>query len=106
MQDNAGKLLNIKAAAEMLAVAPTTLYMWASSGRIPHIRLGRCIRFQVAQLLDYINNNAVAAAEKPPKLPAPRKPRRENRSRKCINNNKFLEDLLAQVKKDILDINQ
>ena len=101
MQDNAGKLLNIRRRRNV-GVAPTTVHV-GFLGRIPHIRLGRCIRFKWRNCL-IILTIMHCSCGKPPKCPH-RKPRRKNRSRKCINNNKFLEDLLAQVK-DILDINQ
>lgn len=100
MLNNLDNLISIKQAAEMLCVAPTTLYMWASAGRVPHIRLGnRCIRFQVAQLIEFINNKSVSEAEKPPKPPTPPNSRRIHKS----SNNKYLDDLLSQVKKDVLD---
>jgi hypothetical protein len=53
-----------------------------------------------------LNIKAVAVAEKPPKLPAPRKSRRDNRSRYCNNNNRYLDDLLTQAKEDVLNNNQ
>ena len=100
MLNNLDNLISIKQAAKMLCVAPATLYMWASAGRVPHIRLGnRCIRFQVAQLIEFINNKSVSPAEIPPKPPTQPKSRRIHKS----NNNKYLDDLLSQAKKDILD---
>lgn len=41
-----GALITIKEAAEMLAVAPKTIYSWAYSrnGRLEFVKLGRCVR--------------------------------------------------------------
>jgi len=105
MLNNYDNLINIKEAAEMLCVAPTTMYMWVAAGRVPHIRLGnRCIRFQVAQLLEFIRNNSVEAEkEAAPKAPMPRQPRKRHTNK--ISNNKYLDDLLEHAKNDVLNKN-
>jgi excisionase family DNA binding protein len=42
----AGQLLDVEAAAELLNVKPSTLYEWVRSGRVPVLRLGpRALRF-------------------------------------------------------------
>jgi len=106
MLNNLDNLISIKAAAKMLCVAPATLYMWASAGRVPHIRLGnRCIRFQVAQLIEFINNKSVSPAEIPPKPPTPSKPRRNGIRQGKGRDNKYLDVLLMQAKDDVLNNN-
>ena len=106
MLNNYDNLINIKEAAEMLCVAPTTMYMWAASGRVPHIRLGnRCIRFQVAQLIEFIRNNTVSENQPTSKTPTPRQNRKEKRQTNKIINNKYLDDLLEHAKNDVLNKN-
>ncbi len=104
MLNNADNLINIREAAKLMAVSPTTLYAWASAGRIPYVRLGsRCIRFQISKMLDFINNKSVSEAEKPPKPLTPSQPSRNNNRQGKNSNNKYLDDLLIQAKKDVLD---
>ncbi len=105
MLNNSDNLLTIKQAAAVLCVAPTTLYQWASAGRVPHVRLGRCIRFQVAQLIDFIRNNTVSENQPTSKTPTPRQNRKEKRQTNKIINNKYLDDLLEHAKNDVLNKN-
>lgn len=44
------RLLDTRAAAAFLQVAPRTLYKWASQGRLPVVRLGRAVRFRMSAL--------------------------------------------------------
>ena len=49
-------------AAELLHVAPGTLYAWVHKKRVPHFRLsGRCVRFSRADLLAWMAGHAVAS---------------------------------------------
>jgi excisionase family DNA binding protein len=49
------RLLTVPEAAEILAVAPATVYEWIRAGRLPHIRLGpRAIRFTRGLLAAWI----------------------------------------------------
>ena len=40
------ELLTIKEVAEMLGMKPTTIYVWAQSGKLPAIKMGRTWRFR------------------------------------------------------------
>ncbi len=40
------KLLKVHEVASILSVKQSTVYQWASSGEIPHYRLGRVLRFK------------------------------------------------------------
>jgi len=52
-------LLNTDQAAEVLSIKPWTLRAWVSQGRIPHVKMGRLVRFEVKSLEDFIQNNSV-----------------------------------------------
>lgn len=43
-------LLTPKQAAEALAISPRKLWGMTASGNIPHVRLGRCVRYPVVDL--------------------------------------------------------
>lgn len=45
------RLLDVREAAEMLGLKPSTLYQWAYERRIPVVKLfGRALRFRVSDL--------------------------------------------------------
>lgn len=44
--DKSEKFLTVIDVASLLSVRPSTVYQWASSGKIPHYRLGRIVRFR------------------------------------------------------------
>ncbi len=43
--------------ASLLSVKPSTVYQWASSGEIPHYRLGRILRFKMKDLEAWIEGH-------------------------------------------------
>lgn len=47
------KLVNVKEMAEIMGVNPNTIYTWIKEGApIPHIKVGRTIKFRPAHVLD------------------------------------------------------
>jgi len=48
-------LLTSKQAAKVLAISPRKLWDMTKTGTIPHIRLGRCVRYPVNDLQRWIN---------------------------------------------------
>jgi len=48
-------LLTPQQAAEALAISPRKLWGMTASGEIPHIRLGRSVRYPVDHLQHWIN---------------------------------------------------
>ena len=59
MHSNSQKLallLSAREAAEALAISPRKLWGMTASGEIPHIRLGRCVRYPVDDLQEWIKS--------------------------------------------------
>ena len=54
-------LMNAKEAAAFLKVCPTTIYREANAGTLPHVRIGRSIRFSKDALDAYINSQATVS---------------------------------------------
>jgi excisionase family DNA binding protein len=56
------KLFTTREAAEVIGVHPKTLYAWAESHQIGHVRIGagRSIRFRRIDIEDYLSRRAVA----------------------------------------------
>jgi len=53
------KLLKPHEIADLLGVKPSTIYQWTHEGYIPHIKVGRNVRFRecdIEQWLDKKNN--------------------------------------------------
>ena len=44
-------------AAEILAISPRSLWSMTASGEIPHIRLGRSVRYPLADLQEWIERH-------------------------------------------------
>ena len=44
------RLLDVKEAAEMLGLKPSTLYQWAYERRLPVVKLGRTLRFRLSDI--------------------------------------------------------
>ncbi|MFP6667127.1 MAG: helix-turn-helix domain-containing protein [Pirellulales bacterium] len=47
-------LLKPRQAAESLAISPRKLWALTASGEIPHVRIGRCVRYDFADLQQWI----------------------------------------------------
>jgi len=62
------ELLNVAEAARFLAVSPSTLYGWVWQRRITFVKLGRALRFDKADLQEYVDRNKVHP--RPPYRPA------------------------------------
>ena len=56
------RLLTIREMAEYLRVNPFTVYRWVAQKRIPHLRVGRTLRFR----LDDVNNFMRERAQREP----------------------------------------
>jgi len=55
------ELLNVNEAAQFLAVSPSTLYGWVWQRRIPFVKVGRSLRFELAELRKFIQANRFEA---------------------------------------------
>ena len=58
-------LLTASQAADSLAISPRKLWGMTASGEIPHIRLGRCVRYPVADLQRWIDQQKQEANHDP-----------------------------------------
>jgi len=59
----ATQLVNVNEAAQFLAVSPSTLYGWVWQRRIPFVKVGRAVRFDMADLERFISQNRIRARE-------------------------------------------
>jgi excisionase family DNA binding protein len=55
-------LLTAEQAAELLAVPPSWLLAQARAGKIPHVRLGRYVRFSADELAAWVEEQHRTAA--------------------------------------------
>ena len=58
------KLLTVPEVAVILQVKPSTVYTWVREGKIPHIRVGRLIRFRPLQIEEFISRNGHGRRQK------------------------------------------
>jgi excisionase family DNA binding protein len=62
MEMNPGqRLVNVHEAAKYLAVSVSTLYGWAWQRKLPFVKVGRALRFDLADLEKFIRINRTEA---------------------------------------------
>ena len=54
---NESALITVQEAATFLAVSTSTLYGWVYQRRIPFVKVGRALRFELAELKKFIQSN-------------------------------------------------
>jgi len=57
-------LITIQEAAKFLAVSESTLYGWVWQRRIPFVKVGRSLRFELAELQKFVQSNRFPARSK------------------------------------------
>jgi len=55
---NRKELLNAAQVAEWLSVKESTIRKWVHYGYIPHVKLGRCMRFQESEIERWLQERA------------------------------------------------
>ncbi|HXX53456.1 MAG TPA: helix-turn-helix domain-containing protein [Thermodesulfovibrionales bacterium] len=50
------KLIGIKELSGIINVKPSTLYQWAELGQIPCLKLNGCLRFDLDEILDWVED--------------------------------------------------
>lgn len=56
-------LVDIREAARLLAVSVSTLYGWVWQRKIPFVKMGRALRFEVSDLRNFIEENRIRARD-------------------------------------------
>jgi excisionase family DNA binding protein len=56
--------MTVRDAAKFLAVSTSTLYGWVYLRRIPFVKVGRALRFELAELQDFIQSNRFTVRSK------------------------------------------
>ena len=77
--------LDIAALAERLRIKRSTLYAWAEQGTIPHLKLGRLLRFDPDEIEAWLHNHRREG------IPEPVLPRRRH-------GTDHVDDLIARAK--------
>lgn len=65
-----GEIIRPDELAKGLKVAQGTVYAWVDRGLIPHIRLERCIRFDPAEIREWLEKKRQVARKAPGGGPA------------------------------------
>jgi len=56
-RDTMERLMTAKQVSELIEVKPSTVYQWVHLGLIPHIKIGKCVRFKKDELFRWIDKN-------------------------------------------------
>jgi excisionase family DNA binding protein len=57
------KLVGINDAAKFLSISTSTLYSWVWQRRIPFVKIGRAVRFDIGDLEQFIQKNRRCAKQ-------------------------------------------
>jgi excisionase family DNA binding protein len=57
------KLIGITEMAEYLGIRVSTLYSWVSQKRIPYIKLGRLVKFDLRKIDKWLEDKAIEERE-------------------------------------------
>lgn len=68
------KLLTARQVSELLEVKISTVYDWVYRGVIPHVKLGRLIRFKKAEVFRWVESHTIRPKSPPPKKRASLRP--------------------------------
>lgn len=68
------KLLTARQVSELLEVKISTVYDWVYRGMIPHVKLGRLIRFKKAEMFRWVESHTIRPKAPPPKKREPLRP--------------------------------
>jgi len=49
------RLLNVQEVAELIGVKPSTIYQWTSQGFIPHVKIGKLVRFNEDDVMKWVD---------------------------------------------------
>lgn len=79
---------DIATLAERLQVKRSTLYAWAEQGNIPHLKLGRLLRFDPDEIEAWLQDHR----REPIPEPTPRRRR---------HGTEHVDDLIARAKRDV-----
>ncbi len=55
------RLMTVREAANYLAISASTLYGWVWQRKVPFVKVGRALRFDVADLEKLVRSNRVEA---------------------------------------------
>ena len=53
------KLLTPQEIAEVLGVQPSTIYQWTHQGYIPHVKIGKFVRFRENDVAIWVENKII-----------------------------------------------
>ena len=60
------RIVNAKELAEILGVRVARIYRWSSDGRIPKLKIGNCLRFDVDAVLAWAKSDSRVASRAGP----------------------------------------
>ena len=63
MKDFTLKLLNVQEVAKLIGVRPSTIYQWTHQEYIPHIKIGKLVRFKQEEIEKWFCKNSCGGRE-------------------------------------------
>ena len=57
------KLLSVRDLSELLSVKQSTVYYWVHRNTIPYLKIGRCVRFDLEQIKEWLKQKEHATVD-------------------------------------------
>lgn len=54
------RFMNVEELAQYLGVSRHTIYWWVATRKVPHSKLGKLVRFDIADVTDWLKTNSRA----------------------------------------------
>ena len=70
--------MSIEELSEMLGIPVSTLYAWTCKKKIPHVKLGRLVRFKESEITEWISKKSVLSDTQPFTVKTYQKRRRQS----------------------------
>ena len=55
IRESTGRLLDLEGISHLLGVSPKTVYYWVSRHEIPFLKVGRHLRFQASDVIEFFH---------------------------------------------------
>lgn len=57
-------LVSIKTLSQTLDISVNTIRWWVATGKIPYVKMGKLVRFNVVKIQDFIDANTIKGLDK------------------------------------------
>ncbi|MGD0280931.1 MAG: helix-turn-helix domain-containing protein [Dissulfurispiraceae bacterium] len=91
------RLLSIDDVASLLGVEESTVYGWTHRKVIPHIKMGRLLRFRESEINTWLQSKAITTGMQSPAIVKPKR-----KPVMCKSGSGYIDRIVEKAKKEVL----